>query len=213
MKTRGDKRMSPLFATALALSIIFLIFSHTYITFWSGRTPEHIKTRVREGSPYIFESDEDYFGAFDKIRVTIDYVYILYEGGSIVKVYQHDGTYICTIAISATRGSGGTLMYTDSTKMYLQHANCFYEFEGTEFIRQTDVYQNDEVKEIKKHLKQTSSSGDYRLIWGNLYRQSTGSMPRLFIERDVLHRLIQPKILLPMEAILICMWIIILKHS
>ena len=104
----------------MGISLLVLLCSHTYCVFFYSRQPAAVSKYVQKGVPYVFQSNEDYYGEIQKLRITDDYVYVLFGGKAIVKVYRHDGAYIGTIAVYDDTGYGGTWMNTDHHRAYIE---------------------------------------------------------------------------------------------
>ncbi len=195
----------------LILSIVFCLCSHIYCLFIYGMQPFHISRNLKKGVPYIFQSDEDYYAEIRMLRVTDDYVYVLYGGKSIVKVYQHNGEYIGTIAVYDRRASGGTSLYTDHSRAYIDHGDCLYEFEGTEFIHCYTTDNGDRAEKLKEVRTVSIPAKDYSFRYGNVIKYENTPQEYAFIKRSFLHRIAYPGILLPAEVCIFLIWFLIYK--
>lgn len=191
----------------MAISAVVVLLSHFYVLSLYCLQPLHIRKNVRKEVPYVFQKDEDYFSDIQELRVTDDYVYILYGGKSIVKVYRPDGTYIGTIAVYDKRATGGTSVYTDHKKAYIDHYDCLYEFEGINFIHCYTHDNGDKPDKLKSVRLSVIRSPEYSLKFGNLIKYEGTPQEFVFINRDIFHRLANPKILLFMEFVIVLMWV------
>ena len=178
--------------------------------FFSGFQPLRIQRHVAKGIPYIFQKDEDYFAEIDKIRVTDDYVYALYSTKAIVKVYRHDGTYLGTIAIHK-EPSGGTQLYTDNKRAYIERDDCIYEFNGIEFIYCYTIENDDHEEKLKQIKKIAIPAKDYSFRFGNLIKYEGTPQEYVFIQRNCLYRIGNQRFLFLVEACSILMVFITLK--
>ena len=188
----------------LHFSIILCLCTHMFCLFFYGMQPYSIRKNVKEGKPFVFKRDEDYFCEIQRVRITDEYVYVQYGGKSIVKVYQHDGTYMGTIAVYDRRGSGGTDIYTDNEKAYIYHGNCLYEFSGIEFLH--CYYNSDMNKKLQTVSTSRIPARDYSLRLGNLIKYENTPREFVFVKRGVLQRLAYPGILLPFELFMFLLW-------
>ena len=195
----------------MILSLILVLCSHFFCLFLYGRQPASIRSHIREETPYIFYSDEDYFANIQKVRITDDYVFVLYGGKSIIKVYQHDGSYIASIAIHQQK-SGDTQLYTDNKRMYIARDSYLYEFEGLEFIHCYSREQGDLTNELLAQIeKKKMLATEYSFSAGNLIKNAGSPSELVFYKRDLLHRIADPGFLLPAEVFVCLLWYLVLK--
>ena len=192
----------------MVIILIFMVlFIHFYLLFFSGLQPLHIRKNVKKGIPYIFQSDEDYFAEIDRIRVTDDYVYALYSTKAIVKVYRHDGTYLGTIAIHK-KTSGGTQLYTDNKRAYIERDDCIYEFNGIEFIYCYTIENGDHEEKLKQIKKIAIPAKDYSFRFGNLIKYEGTPQEHVIINRDFLHKISSQRFLFLIEFCIVISLII-----
>ena len=201
--------MKKLVKYLMVLSFLLCLCSHLYCVLIYGHQPASISKNVQKGVPYVFQSDEDYFGEIQRLRVTDDYVYVVFGGNALVKVYRHDGTYVGTIAVNDDHGSGGTWMNTDHTRAYIEHGGCLYEFDGIEFIH-CYTTENDDLREKRESIELiTIPANDYSFRFGNVIKYEHTPQEFVFIQRDFLHRIAYPGILLPAEVGIVLFWALI----
>ena len=193
----------------MALSFLACLCSHVYCVLIYGHQPASVSQHVQKGAPYVFQSSEDYFGEIERVRVTDDYVYVLFGGKAIVKVYRHDGAYVGTIAVYDDKGQGGTWMNTDHSRAYIEHGGCLYEFEGIEFIH-CYTSENGDLKEKMDNVRAIAiPANDYSLRFGNLIKYAHTAQEFVIIRRDLLHRIAYPGLLLPAEVCVVLLWVVI----
>ena len=196
----------------MIISAVFILLSHFYCLFFYGMQPSYIRKNVQKGIPYVFQKEEDYLGEIQKLRITDDYVYILYGGKSIVKAYQHDGTYIGTIAVYDKRATGGTSLYTDHKKAYIDHDDCLYEFEGIDFIHCYTYDTGEKSEKLKTVENSVIKAADYSFRFGNVIKYEGTPQEYVFIGRDLLHRLAYPGVLYFAEVGVVLIWVLIFKY-
>ena len=200
-----------LFHILIGLSFLACLISHLYCVLIYGHQPNFISKNVQRGVPFVFYSNEDYYGEIQKLRITDDYVYVLLGGNAIVKVYQHDGTYIGTIAVYDDKGYGGTWMNTDHNRAYIEHGGCLYEFDGIDFIH-CYTTENGDLREKMNSVRDIRiPATDYSIRFGNVIKYENTPQEYVFIQRGFLHRIAYPGVLLPAEVCIVLLWILISK--
>jgi hypothetical protein len=204
-KADGAMKRNKRIVLLMLFSFFLCLCSHIYCVFIYEHQPSSISKNVQKGVPYVFQSDEDYFGNI-KLSVTDDYVYILFGGKAIVKVFRHDGAYIGSIAIYKGN-TGAVQMKTDHDRAYIEHNGCLYEFDGIDFIRCYTKEKGDFLEKRDSIKNIVIPSGNYSCSFGNVIKYKNTPQEYVFLRRGLLHRIAYPGVLLPAEVAVVLLWI------
>lgn len=154
------------------------------------RQPAEISGQLAPGKLIAFSEDREYWADVTDFCVENDHLYVLFEGKSILKIYDTAGHYLRSYAFYSTNGKSA--LYIKDQTVYLQDNNHnFFAFEDGE-LRETIPYKDYDsalrTKEgaLSEEEKRTDDNGSVYVLKGaSLYRTEADGNRTPVIERPL----------------------------
>ncbi len=177
------------------MAIIFSVLNHTVF----HTLPRQIRGSLTPAVPLILFEDQEYLSCIDDVLVTSSYVYVLYGELHLVKVYDTDRNYVCTLIV-ADQNSNGTRaqIYVHEDTLYLLSANEIYEFADNAFVRfhsyQEDTSLRLSINQDRHSYRNHLDHHAYRyyIKHGSIYRSDWHGTESIFLQCSPMYFLCSP---------------------
>lgn len=116
------------------IAVVFLLMMAYMVLFYRIQQPtREIKSQVVDGQLFRFVSNDEYWSDLTDYCAKDGYLFALYDGKGVLKIYDVNGNYKESFAYKT--GKGSSSLYADENYVYLcdQDLN-FYVFSGGQWI-------------------------------------------------------------------------------
>ena len=179
------------FIMAMLFSVLNQTVFHTL--------PRQIRRSLTQGVPLIIFEDQEYLSCIDDVLVTSSYVYVLYGELHLVKVFDTDRNYVCTLIVTNQNSNGARAqIYVYEDTLYLLSANDIYEFENNSFVRfysyKEDTSTRLSINEDRHSYRNNLDNNAYRYYvkGGSIFRSDCHGTEDVFLQRSPMYFLCKP---------------------
>ena len=150
--------------------------------------------KASEGEPYRYTREFSGAAALTDFCVKENYVYLLFEGTGVLKVYDLSGKYLHSYAFY-TESGGRSELHVTADRVYLEdQSGDVYSFANGEFER---YYERDSANcpnQFRDDLKRGSSDGvQYKRKWASIVALTPEGVQKTIISRPFFHVFFDPK--------------------
>ncbi len=130
---------------------IVIMITYVIIGFSIQHTPQSLQKRTQLGKPYLFEKNQEYFGAITDYTICDNILYVLFDAKAVLKCYDLSGNYLCSYCFLAHQNGCAELQRTGKELYLKDRQNNYYQLSNGEVIRFLHWNQNaDEIKLLQK---------------------------------------------------------------
>lgn len=176
----------------LVLGLCFVVSALQFAIF--HKLPSHIEDMLKTSEVVTFTEDRDYLSAMDEVLASKRYVYAIYGRMRLVKVYDTNGNYICSIAVKDTKSGAHNMRgYIVDDKLHLVFDQQVYEFTDNVLTKTytgkeasawaTDLF----VNRAKYQNKLDGERNWYYLKAQSIYRTNANDPESVFLARSPLY--------------------------
>lgn len=156
----------------------------------SAQQPEAIRANVQEGTLYCFQDDQEYWCALSDFCVKDGYLYLLFGGKGVLKVYDTQGTYLMSYGFRSFKGQPH--LFVDDHAVYLQdEIENYYSFSESRWVgffsgsdRKTNRLREERFAPFMSR-KRTEGENSYIQKLGSVYRISEDGASEVVVSRPL----------------------------
>ncbi len=177
------------------MAMLFSVLNHTVF----HKLPKQIRRILTHGVPLIIYEDQEYLSTIDDVLVSNSYVYVLFGELHLVKVYDTDQNYVCTLIVSDEKSNGARAqIFVHEDTLYLLSANDIYEFVDNSFVRfhsyQEDATMRLSINKDRQTYRNDLDGDSYRYYkkGESIYRSDCNGTEHIFLQRSPMYFLCNP---------------------
>lgn len=178
--------------------ILFLCaFLSVVVFFLSVRQPRYISKNIIGDELFSSKEDREIWGALSDFCVKDGYLYLLFDNQDVLKVYDTNGSFVCTFAHRYYQGGRNQLHINQDYVLWEDEQHNIYVFsygEWIDFIKWPGIdsyrQQQKEYALYDGQMKQ-DSNGEYHIRSASIYCMDKYKTDRLIVKRPVFMILFQ----------------------
>lgn len=216
---KSSTKVYLLLITRVFLILIMIVNLFIALLNGHGFRAMTISRKASEGEPYRYTREFSGAAVLTDFCVKDNYMYLLFEGTGVLKVYDLSGKYLHSYAFH-TFSKGCGVLYTDMNRVYLEdQIHNMYSFVNGEFERYYEKDSENYPDQIDNYQKRFSPDGvKYIKKWASIIAVTEDGTQKTIISRPFFHVFFEEKISFAIHALLFIYFFVIcvrahLKHN
>ena len=172
-------------------AVVFLLtIAFMALFYWAHQPSRELKSQMVDGQLFRFVSNDEYWSDLTDYCVKDGYLFALYDGKGVLKIYDVNGNYKESFAYKT--GKGGSSLYVDEDYVYLcDHNLNFYVISGdqwVDYIKYVDygTYLSKLDTFVSKKAQRQTDSGTFSVHFASIFFTDTDGTAFQIVKRPYL---------------------------